>query len=59
MAAAAPEDLHWRSTRTSLTYAWACVRYQYGEDEAGEGDVAGQDDMSAHDLTRSETASEF
>ena len=58
VAAAALEDLHWRSTRTSLTYAWACVRFQYGDDEACEGDVARQDDMSAHDMTRSAIASE-
>ena len=56
---AAPEDLHWRSIGPFLTYAVAHARFQHGDDEAGEDDVARQDHMSAHDLTRSATASEF
>ena len=56
---AASEDLHWCSTRASLTYAVARTRSRYGDDEAGEGAAARQDHMSAHDLTRSAGASEF
>ena len=40
VVAAASEDLHWSSTRPSLTYAVAHARSQYGDDEAGEGDAA-------------------
>ena len=50
LGAATSEDLHWSSTRPSLTYAVAHARSQYGDDEAGEGDAARQDHMSAHDL---------
>ena len=33
---AASEDLHWSSTRPSLTNAVARARSQYGDDEAGD-----------------------
>ena len=46
------------ATRPSLAYAVAHARSQCGDDEAGEGDAARQDHMSAHDLTSSATASE-
>ena len=57
--ATASEDLHWSSTRPSLTYAVAQARCQCGDGDAGEGDAARQDHMSAHDLTSSANASEF
>ena len=57
--AATSGNLNWSSTRPSLTYAVALARSQHGEDEAGEGDAARRDHMSAHNLTSSVTASEF
>ena len=36
VAAAAPEYLHLRSTDPFLTFAVAHVRFQHGDDEAGE-----------------------
>ena len=59
VVAAASENLHRSSTLPSLTYAVAHARSEYGDDEAGEGDAAQQDHMSAYDLTNSATASEF
>ena len=59
MVAAASEDLHWSSTGPIQIYAVARACFQNGDDEAGEGDVAKQDEMSAHDPIRSATASEL
>ena len=44
VAAAAPKYLHWRSTDPFLTYAVAHARFQHGDDQAGQVDVARQDD---------------
>ena len=50
---------YWRPTGPFLTYAVAHARFQHGDDEAGESDVARQDDTGAHDLARSATVSDF